>query len=91
MKPIIKKTIYQPTAVAKNFQRFGQHYQRLTPPVTNCFSCDQPFQFGQMMTLLQMSKGPNKLVCDRCADEVLDGAAPFIDYALKRQTTMERS
>jgi len=60
----------------KDFMEMSPRYRRirstLRDPMDACFWCKHKFIDGEMMALAQPEKGTNKVLCQACADELLN-------------------
>lgn len=66
----------------KNFMQMSQKFRAIRAksrnPMDTCFWCRYSFQDGDMMGLAAFEKGPNKVLCQGCADELLASAGSAI-------------
>lgn len=60
----------------RDFMEMGQRYRdarsKCRNPMDTCFWCEYRFKDGDMMALAQPTEGLNKILCQTCADKLLD-------------------
>ena len=78
MKPIKKTvtTIYTPEWVKQDFLAYGPDFRKAREGQRRkfkaCFSCNHPFNDGEIMALASFGKHGNKVLCQKCASEMKD-------------------
>lgn len=64
----------------REFMVMGQTYRaaraRAGSPMDACFWCEHKFVDGEMMALAAFDAPGNKVLCGKCADELLSSAKP---------------
>jgi hypothetical protein len=78
--PIIKTTVheYQPLWVKKEFLVYDEQFRAarigMHDKMDTCFQCDHKFDDGEIMGLMAVKKDTNKVLCQSCADLLLNQA-----------------
>lgn len=59
----------------KDWMEINQRYRagraNMRDPMNSCYWCGYKFRDGEMLALAQPLKAPNKVLCGKCADELL--------------------
>lgn len=53
-------------------QRFRDIRNSLRKPMNRCFWCNHKFEDGEMMAIAQPQNELNKVLCQKCAEELLN-------------------
>lgn len=56
----------------KDFTTIDKRFRRLQPKLTSCFWCNHEFENGETIALACPEKGKNKILCQKCAEELLN-------------------
>ncbi len=88
---------YTPKFVFKNFSVFSEEYIKIRSNLSykgnTCFICDKKFSHGESICLISLLETSNKVICNTCADYILDGSPPltFNRTSLKKPRTLVRN
>lgn len=71
-----RKKIIEFNWCKKDFMEMTDRYReirnKMKRPNDSCFWCNYKFKNGDIMGLAQPKKGFNKILCQKCADKVLN-------------------